>query len=212
MKNSVSQEKIDSEQIFEQEWSSGKPSSLPLREYLSAAAACFEYEQPSYDEGWKSPLWDFTRAAKGHPQLCDLPGTKALSEVEKWLRSQRQSWTKAFPDTNSQEDAQTEFLHIWEVIRFAPGRTPLESALQKARQHPLVASNHRTDGYDRFLSVAGWLQVIMGDRNILLPCHKLALTLGVQHTTVARYRKFGIEGRLPHYSQAAQLQRSGGTG
>src|SRR5262249_25123370 len=51
----------------------------------------------------------------------------------------------------------------------------------------------RTDGYARFVSIAGWLQVGMGNCPIMLPVEKLAHILEVTPMTVSRYRQWGIE-------------------
>jgi hypothetical protein len=42
------------------------------------------------------------------------------------------------------------------------------------------------------VSLAGWLQVTMGDRPILFPCKKVAEVLGVSAMSVSRYRQLAI--------------------
>jgi hypothetical protein len=60
-----------------------------------------------------------------------------------------------------------------------------------------------TRGYEQFLSIAGWLQVGMGDRNILLPVHKLASLLEVDPRTIGRYRQWAIvDGFLVEVAEA----------
>jgi hypothetical protein len=97
----------------------------------------------------------------------------------------------------SREDAHAEFYGAWDQVRFLPGRMPLESALEYADRLPLELNAEtregRPEGYQRFISIAGWLQVGMGDRNILLPVEDLAEALGVQPMTVSRYRKWAEE-------------------
>ena len=127
------------EETFSGEFSAGVRSSLPLDLFLEAAGRLLA-ESHHDSENWKSPLWDFTRAAKGHPELVEMSSREALRSIERWIRSNGQSWTALF-DVYSEEDARVEFMHIWDVIRFAPGSTPLESALQKARQTPLSVSD-----------------------------------------------------------------------
>src|SRR5438034_9157800 len=167
--------------------------SLPLFEFLDLL---YEHHKATYDQlsdAWRSPLWDFCRPAKGHPELRQLFGQEALAKVEGWMRSRRMRWTDSFA-VSSAEDARVEFLHVWDVIHSVPGYTPLEAALDKAKESPLPALNtkYQTEGYAQFLSVACWLHKIMRKQPIFLPCHKLAKLLGCEHTTVARYRKFAI--------------------
>jgi hypothetical protein len=147
----------------------------------------------------KSPLFQFLRWSEAHPDLRNLPPEKA------WPK-----WRKALPDEIdptfplwemfqglSMDDVQAEFFDSWGKFRYLPGDTPLEGALELALQNPLeLREGHRRAalaGYVRFLSLAGWLQVEMGDRNILLPVMTVAELLGVKHPTISRYRHWAME-------------------
>src|SRR5262249_2713011 len=93
-------------------------------------------------------------------------------------------------------DAHTEFLDAWDKVRYTPGMTPLDCAVEMAGRFPLIVRREMsrlwTKEYERFISIAGWLQTAMGNRNILLPVAELGEILGVQKMTVSRYRKWAI--------------------
>jgi hypothetical protein len=78
-----------------------------------------------------------------------------------------------------------------------PGYSPLDNAVEQARRCPLRLRDDlkelRSEGYQTFVSIAGWLQVGMGDANILLPVEELAPLLRVKPMTVSRYRRWAVE-------------------
>jgi hypothetical protein len=154
---------------------------------------------------WQSELFRFVRIAKAHPDLTGLTARQAFRKVEKvikaWLLSIREVrpgddvWERCL-DVNA-EDAESEFMDLWEKIRYVPGAGPLENALEAAEADPLSLSaevrDRRSAGYPVFVSLAGHLQVCMGARTILLPVEKVAPLLGVKAMTISRYRHWAIE-------------------
>jgi hypothetical protein len=94
------------------------------------------------------------------------------------------------------DDAEAEFLGAWDKIRYLPGYSPLRCALEHARHTTLrlkeEVAQKRPAGYPLFVTLAGWLQVGMGDRDILLPVEEVAELLHVQPVTVSRYRRWAV--------------------
>jgi hypothetical protein len=155
---------------------------------------CTNSQNEESDGKFRTPLWDFTRIARGHPLFKKKSGREALQMVEHWLTERGLTW-EGFPDISEAEDARIEFLRLWEIIRFAPGETPLEVAFEKAKQIPVQLDKHqqRTEGYRAFIGLCYWLQKIMGEKHrILLPCEKLAVILKCEPKTISRYRQFAV--------------------
>jgi hypothetical protein len=102
------------------------------------------------------------------------------------------------------EDAKTEFLTLWPKFRWPANQSPLEAAVLLARrllviptddicEKRMVERNNPTIGYCFFLSVAGHLQVMLGDQPIFLPQDDLAKLLHVQGRTISRWRSWAVE-------------------
>lgn len=167
------------------------------------------------EESWQSPLWNFARLLKAHPVLSEGSAQQAVTCVDAVLREwthdadQDVRWTSHF-DVQSAEDAIVELLSIWSRIRYIPGVEPLEQALKRADEQPLDPPSRQTPGYARFVSIAGWLQVTMGDGDILLPCEKLAHYLGCEPMTVSRYRRWALEDGLLVLVKPHRFRTGGG--
>lgn len=103
------------------------------------------------------------------------------------------------------DDAKIEFLSTWEKgFRYEAGYDPLPLAFKLAREKPLTTTRSKEDPelyqeYNWFVSIAGHLQVAMGDRNILLPVEKLGqmmwpkVPLAAAKMRVSRFRKMAEE-------------------
>jgi hypothetical protein len=155
---------------------------------------------------WQSELFYFIRLVKLHPDMARKTARQAMRAVER-VMGRWQHAGKLIPGFTmtdwkywlsvDQEDAQTEFLQAWDRVRVLPGHSPLENALERAEREPLELlpelQERRTDGYRDFVSIAGWLQVGVGDRNILLPVEELAGPLRVKPMTISRWRTWAIE-------------------
>ena len=159
---------------------------------------------------WESPLWWFVRQAKAHKDLIRLEAEGAFSRIEKVLVKWKDPRTgKPAPDPwrcwlgVGREDAEVEFLATWEKIRYLPGATPLCNAIFEADRVPLpldpAIASRRSRGYTRFVSLAGYLQAMMGARAIYLPSRGVAKVLSsgdgnsVSHATVVQYVKWAVE-------------------
>jgi hypothetical protein len=149
---------------------------------------------------WESELFHFVRLMKAHPALAGLPPADAFAAIEAALRRThrlgvREVWGAIFG--MEREDAQAEVLSCWEKVRWAPGQSPLVNALRLATERPLLLAKdvveRRSDGYPRFIGLAGWLQASVGDRDILLPTRDVAELLRVTPMTISRYRDWAVE-------------------
>src|SRR5947208_15987773 len=76
---------------LEAELKANTTSTLGLGDYL---AAVYDYHKATYQkpedntnlQGNKSPLFEFCRLTKGHPDVRKLSGKEALDLVEGWMR------------------------------------------------------------------------------------------------------------------------------
>jgi hypothetical protein len=177
---------------------------LPAAEYL---AHLIDYRNTGYlafgsSEHWHTPMFHFVRYLKLHPDFAKLSAAEAcrtMSEImSRWRVKQPTGpdlW--AFWFQVARDDAHAEIFSAWDTVRYLPGCDPLQQAVERAKRMPLLpAPEHqakRPAKYADFLSVAGWLQVTMGNRPIMLPVEKLDKILGVEPMTISRYRKWAIE-------------------
>jgi hypothetical protein len=204
-----------SKEVFKAELEDGTPSTLSFADYLAHAAAeqWDHTEDRELEDGWESPLFYFVRLVKAHPDMAAKTAKQALRAVESVMRTWRHAippqgrylddWAYWFETAEyhdyemSREVAHVEFLDVWDKVRVLPGHSPLDNALEQAKRKPLnllpEVRERRSDGYLDFVSVAGWLQVGVGDRNILLPVEELAGPLGVTPMTISRYRTWAVK-------------------
>lgn len=156
---------------------------------------------------FKTPLFTFVRHLQQQQHLRDLGAESTMKLIEKVMGA-RWSWTDSFP-VNSDDEAELEFIDVWGKIRYQPGQDPLQQAVEKADSAPLSPPPGKS--YNklqmRFLSIAGYLQVSMGARNILLPVNKLDKILNISATIISQLRQFAErEGLLkkikPHIPSA----------
>ena len=143
-------------------------------------------------------MWGFTRDVRGHPDLAGLAAGDAAREVDAvlagWGEGEGDPWPR-WLGADGGEDARMAFVFGWPLIRFLPGHTTLDAALEAAQRTPLpVPPAHRhSDAYALFLAFAGWLQVLVGDRNIFLPCRKVGTIISKSHMAVSQYRLAACE-------------------
>jgi len=146
-----------------------------------------------YAEGtYHTQLWTFTRVIRSHfgedASPDDVFWELVVPEIER-----RGGW-EILDTWLDPEEIYLEFICNWDAVRYKIGETPLSNALEKAKAHPLQP--RRASRYPEFLaryatfvSIAGWLQVTMGNRPILLPVAKLGEILDVKPMTITRYRQ-----------------------
>lgn len=106
--------------------------------------------------------------------------------------------------------ARAEFIDMWTKIRFMPGHDPLTQAFDGARRMRLLVSPAIRDkrpvadppkngelwdesDYEFFVSLAGHLQVAMGNQDIKLPVERVGEIMEVTKMTVSRYRSMAVQ-------------------
>jgi hypothetical protein len=179
----------------------GIPLTLPFPEYLGWAIQEFRrHLEQDFPPEWQG-LFYLVRLVKSHPSMTRKTAEQAFREVDSVVRS----WHKGKRATDAwqqyvgerRDDAEATFLDAWEKVRNLLGRSPLENALEQAERCPLIVGQdkliQRPEKYALFVSMAGWLQVAMGDRNIALPCREIGDLLDVDKMTVSRYRKWAVQ-------------------
>jgi hypothetical protein len=154
-----------------------------LIDYLQEARE-FNREQLNSQDRWRSPLFEFVRAAKAHPRLKNIPASKAVQLVLAEIT--RHGGTEAwFPDSC---DPASELWETWDRV-IAIDEDPLSFACMNARRRPLAPQVCPSEKYRLFISLAYHLQVFRGSASVMLPVKKLADILGVDFRTVSTYRK-----------------------
>jgi len=166
---------------------------LPLPEFLKHVL-----EELDYDAIYPPAFFHFVRMCKGYWPEGTITADAAFDEVAPIVKKLG-GWPPSFggEDIGGEEEAYTEFVTLWDKVRYRADETPLTNAAVKAKAYPL-GTLRSTDkrplpGYDRFVSLAGWLQVSMGDRPIMLPCRACAEILDTSPNMVSLWRKMAIE-------------------
>lgn len=146
--------------------------SLSLVEY-TVEAERFSRIRHKSAYGRFSLTWHFTKAMKKHPDLKSLSGDTFIQAIP-WRVTR---WT---------EIHRLAIRYECDKVRY-DGCDPLELALELARQSPLRWDEESPE-YERFLGVAGWLQVLQGEQPILLPCERLGGLLDLDHRVISHMR------------------------
>lgn len=181
---------------------SEKILSQPLTGYLRKAYEFSEKLKEDDTETWHSPLFFFARFCKAHPSIIDLPDDKATQAVESvmstWndLPRNRDPWEYYFGDAGDPDAARIDFMNSWNNIRHIPFHEPLSNALRLAEKSPLKTAHERGNLYNRFIGLAGWLQVLRRGENIYLPTRAVAKLLVCDQRTVSRLRKLAMQDEL----------------
>jgi hypothetical protein len=198
----------------------GMRPTLTVWEMLLAAHA--EYHHGEREE-WLSGVFHMARLLRACPHLTHLGASAALSEVERvladWIGGQgrvtgraAEGWAKWFG--LDREDVVNEWERSWERIRSVPGLPPLEYARIRGDHRPIHfkprSLSIRSKKYERFLSMAAWLQVGTGAGVMLLPRDQVAdLLKAPSKLEVGMWVKAGIRDRLlmlvrEHNAEAAR--------
>jgi hypothetical protein len=155
-------------------------------------------------DNWRSPMFQFARFCKAHPDLSDRSDHEAMRKVEKAMRKfddlprGANPWEFYFPyaDADDPDSARLDFMASWVSIRHVPFSDVLSNAMRLAKGEPLRPKCDRGELYARFVSFAAWLQFLMGDSDIWLPTRKFAEFLSCDQRTVSRLRKLAIRDGL----------------
>jgi hypothetical protein len=166
-------------------------------------------------------LFHFVRLLKAHGDLTPLTADGGFAKVDKIL----QGWAKRLPAAQRRDDpwrlwlgrgrpdAQAEFVDIWDKVRYLPGAGPLDNADFEARRAPLKLSAEKlkkrcyAGEYIHFVSLAGYLQVVVGPQPIYLPGQAVAELIGVEERTVRRYVAWAVQDDYLRQVQAAVRQK-----
>lgn len=156
-----------------------------LAECIEEAVDAFRMRDPGKE--WQAPLWELARTLKGY----FVEGTMAIRAFNEAAPhvDRMGGWETIY--SLDEEAAEIEFVSLWSKVRIGPGEEPLDLALQRAIAHPIASrpkGNRPTPKYDRFVSVALWLQEVVGDRPIMLPCEKVATLLQTTPRLVSMWR------------------------
>jgi hypothetical protein len=182
--------------------------SLPLDRYVEEAGqaeVAWMDEQSSDATGsveWKAG-WHFVRLLKCHPELRDLKTLEALTKARaaivrasRRLPIYRTSPGAAFNEViggflvESTDEFDAHFIRNWKAIRYLPGESPLDTASRLASRYPLATREANGDAlpqYRKLVSLAGWLQYVVGEKNIFLPVHTLGPLIGCSARSVSSY-------------------------
>ncbi len=153
-------------------------------------------EKDENDETWRTPLFNLARELKADEFFGKLQAPAVIGILRQWASDP--VWQdKFYVDFDS---ACSELLHLWDRIRHLPGDKPLESAKRLSDATPLTLTKEimlkrcGITTYQRFVSLSGWLQVVVGnDKPITLPCREVAALLGTDRMAVDRYRRWACE-------------------
>jgi len=186
---------------IEDDAGSGNPWELPLDEYIIAARESNDaaLEQYRYGDQFHTPLWEFARLCRAHPQLEKKPDYEAMKIVgdvlEELLPGKPDVW-ECFFGLEDGEVLRADFQNSWAAVRRIPYQDALSNAIRLAKERPLRPPFDRGPIYQQFVSIAGWLQEQMQEDPILLPCEKFATILRCGHRTVSIMRRFMVKDGL----------------
>lgn len=163
------------------------PKQQKFAEFIEALVAS---EMDGDNPEWWTPLFAFTRAVKNwHTDGVQLD--RAFNAVDGAMRRLGGWSVLGLDDVQDTESAYEFFTYAWDRVRFHADERPLQQALVKAKAYPLSTTRvhgRRMPKYDRFVSVAGWLQVTAGNRNILLPVRQVAELLSTDKYRTDKHR------------------------
>lgn len=157
-----------------------------------------------------SPVYWFVFYLRAHPAMDDYLSRpiEAFKLIEK-SGPHDFSWFGL-----DRVEALAMFCDLFETIRFRPGQPPLEQARDRARADRLKLSDdlrairpiddrdpRSEEDYEFFISLAGWLQVVVGNRPFQLPTRNVAELMGVSPMTVTRYRRLAVKDKFVSVTQ-----------
>ena len=183
--------------------------NLSLREYVSIVLKfCDELRASEREEeAWRSPLFNFARFCKAHPLIGDPPEDEAMQRVERSMREigripeANDPWEYFFPEDENGEMisgdvARIDFMNSWVNIRHIPFKDVVQRASRLAAMNPLRPPRERGGLYARFVSLAGWLQVLRPECSIFLPTRMIGELLSCDQRTVSHLRKLAVRDGL----------------
>jgi hypothetical protein len=159
------------------------PIDLPLPDFLRWAAERNEahYDAQISNGEFVTPLFEFVRCARAHPDLAKLNAQEAFNRVRKII-----PWGDWFPESDEPE---LEFLSTWDKVRVPAGQgDTLIYAAGLARDRPIkIRGPIISANYSHFVSIAFHLQILRAGKYINLPVARLGEILEVNPRTVSHY-------------------------
>ena len=197
-----------------QETKSPGASTMDLVEYVIEAKRIDdqEFEEKPTDQYFPTKIWHFTRFLKGHAELEHLDADEALARVCEVLSYRYPDQDPLSDVLGLTEDEEIQFLTTWDKVVYPTNCTLLDEALERAKKCPLTpdrCKKGRKPKYQEFVSLAGHLQALRGDTNILLPCEKVGSLIERDKGMISRYRQLAVE---DGYLTEMKPHRSPGTG
>jgi hypothetical protein len=178
-----------------------------------------ESEEEAYDpdQQWHSPMFAFTRLCRAHPDIRSLSDVEAMKAVEKVLDklplhdpiTTLDPWERAFPLAGDTDAIKLNFMSAWSVVRCIPFHDIFGSAAELAKGKSWRSAKDRGPLFTRFITLAGELQLLMGNRPIMLPTRRVALHLECSPRTVTDLRRLAIKDGLLVVTQSHSFRSSG---
>lgn len=149
-------------------WDRGQYGELDLPTFIVFAEKAAQEESSKHEN--RSPIWEFARYCKSYPRFALLTGEQVFELID---------W-----DMTEFDEVEAEsFITCFDKVLFAAGEGPIHLALRTADENPLRKTKRRL--YDRFVSMAGWLQYYVGDKEIYLPQQLLAESMNLPQSTIS---------------------------
>jgi hypothetical protein len=170
----LSDPKADSkDEVYAELFNKGEYAAIPEAEFVFLSWQASEGR--NWQEDGTSETWEFCRYLCAHPIFKSLATAALVRKLRRLI------------------DIEDEHLEIISVeigrVKMAKGQGPLDWAMSCAAQYPLTdPEDLGFERYNRFLSIAGWLQVQRGNAPVYLPVEKLAKLLGVSARQVSTWR------------------------
>lgn len=139
-----------------------------------------------------SPLFNFVRGIKAHPDFLNVGPATALRRVETWLREEGMEWEN-FREIRDESDAVAEFTDAWLKVKYGFGGDPLVEARFYAQNSEVKvtfpASVRITPGYQEFGAALYYLQRLRGDQEIFLPTRRMAHVFDRCNQTISQWKQ-----------------------
>jgi hypothetical protein len=155
-------------------FSAGRYGEIGAGEFIQLAWSAAEGN--SWQETGCSETWEFCRYLLAHSEFKSLRGAALARKLRRL--------------TDLDEDLLDIILSEIELVKYAKGTGPFEWAVALSLQYPLSDPDDLgIERYNKFLSIAGWLQRQRPDKSIVLPVAKIASELGVTAQMVSLWRR-----------------------
>jgi hypothetical protein len=189
----------DSRSLFEG-FLAGQCDPPPLWEFIVLAAEKNRDEVRDQDAvrrgdaRFHTPLWTWIWCLKGHPDLSGRPAEDAYDEVLSTIEEAGETIDAVIGDLGGVEvgDVWAEFVNKWDRVKNPPGAGHFARAVARAQECPLDIP-FGTETFAQFVSVAGWLQVLLWPEPIFIPIQTWAVELGCSTSAIGNYRQLAAK-------------------